>query len=134
LHDINESLAIFGIISPVTSKMNIDASSTQLPIQVSECEQVVSPQQHLHRPGLVRKGFDDIQLIEKAATRRYLADVLGFVDHHGYRATITNGLLYGVTIFRTDGSGRWHLNYAQFERTAGAGCVEPRWFPSSLSL
>jgi tetratricopeptide (TPR) repeat protein len=35
---------------------------------------------------------------------------------------------------RKDIDEGYHLNYAQFERTAGAGSVERRWLPSSLSL
>ena len=34
--------------------------------------------------------------------------MLGFIDHHRHRSTITDSLFHCVTVFGTDRSGCWH--------------------------
>jgi hypothetical protein len=108
LHDIDEHLPIFRIFSPVPGQMNINASPAELRVEVSERKQFVGPKQNVHSLRLVGDGLDHVQLIEQAAARWNLAEMLGLIDHHRQRLAIPDGLLYGKTVFSANCPRRWH--------------------------
>src|SRR5271166_2552252 len=108
LYDIDEHLPVFRIFGSVAGEMNINASPAELRIEVSKCKQFVSPKQHVYGLRLVGDGLDYVQLIEEAAARRNLAEMLGLIDHHRHRLAVPDGLLHGETVFSTDCPRWWH--------------------------
>src|SRR5271157_4134404 len=101
LYDIDEHLPVFRIFGSVAGEMNINASPAELRIEVSECKQLVGSKQNVYGLRLVGDGLDYVQLIEEAAARRNLAEMLGLIDHHRHRLAIPDGLFYGKAVFST---------------------------------
>ena len=50
---VDERLAVLRVLSPVSSKVNVNASSAELPAQIAEGKEVVGPEQDMNSPRLV---------------------------------------------------------------------------------
>jgi hypothetical protein len=79
--------------------VDIDASPAQLPVQVPECQEIVSAIQDMNRLGQVGDGLDYIQLIEELPPGSDFCQMLRFVDHHCSRPAKPEGLLDTISVF-----------------------------------
>ena len=78
---------------PVPRKVHINASSAQLPAQITKREEFVRPDQHLHGLRAAAHRLHHIQLIGKSAPGRDSGQMLSLVYDHCCGAAIPHGVL-----------------------------------------
>jgi len=67
-------------VRPVTAEMNLHAAPAQLAIEVVKGQQVIGPEQDMHRAGQVRNRLNYVQLVQELPSRCQLNQMLSLID------------------------------------------------------